>query len=129
MQELRREVAILQRVSADANVVQFYGAVLPDGSAPSSTALPAMLVMEYLAVSGQSTRPIHAMHTGSVGAVSCDHRGGPAVMRDAQALGHGAHNAYHAPSLQSSGTRTGDTLQTSSCIGMTATDVHVAGVD
>lgn len=47
MQELRREVAILQRVSADANVVQFYGAVL-DGSA----ALPAMLVMEYLAVSG-----------------------------------------------------------------------------
>ena len=52
MQELRREVAILQRVSADANVVQFYGAVLPDGRAPSATALPAMLVMEYLAVSG-----------------------------------------------------------------------------
>jgi hypothetical protein len=49
MQELRREVAILQRVSADANVVQFYGAVLPDGS---SAASPAMLVMEYLAVSG-----------------------------------------------------------------------------
>ena len=52
MQELRREVAILQRVSADANVVQFYGAVLPDGRAPSATALPAMLVMEYLAVGG-----------------------------------------------------------------------------
>jgi hypothetical protein len=51
MQELRREVAILQRVSADANVVQFYGAVLPDGRASSATALPAMLVMEYLAVS------------------------------------------------------------------------------
>jgi hypothetical protein len=58
MQELRREVAILQRVSADANVVQFYGAVLPDGSAPPSTALPAMLVMEYLAVSGLMS-PLH----------------------------------------------------------------------
>jgi hypothetical protein len=62
MQELRREVAILQRVSADANVVQFYGAVLPDGRAPSSTALPAMLVMEYLAVSRQSPSARPACH-------------------------------------------------------------------
>lgn len=54
MQELRREVAILQRVSADANIVQFYGAVLPENGAAASAKSPAMLVMEYLAVSRQS---------------------------------------------------------------------------
>ena len=46
MQELRREIDILRRVSADANIVQFYGAVLPEEGGPS----PALLVMEYLAV-------------------------------------------------------------------------------
>lgn len=48
MQELQREVAILRRVSADANIVQFYGAVFPDGGV--SPRSPAMLVMEYMQV-------------------------------------------------------------------------------
>lgn len=49
MQALRREISILRRVSADANIVQFYGAVLPDQGVSATN--PAMLVMEYMAVS------------------------------------------------------------------------------
>lgn len=49
MQELRREMAMMQRVSADANVVQFYGAVLPAGGSEGAKS-PGMLVMEYCGV-------------------------------------------------------------------------------
>lgn len=52
MQALRREISILRRVSADANIVQFYGAVLPEEG--NSAANPAMLVMEYMEVGRQS---------------------------------------------------------------------------
>ena len=37
--QLRKEIAILKKVSYDANIVQFYGAC---------TTSPAMLVMEYM---------------------------------------------------------------------------------
>ena len=39
--QLRKEIAILKKVSYDANIVQFYGA---------STTEPAMLVMEFMEV-------------------------------------------------------------------------------
>ncbi len=52
MQALRREISILRRVSADANIVQFYGAVLPEEG--NSAANPAMLVMEYMEVGRQT---------------------------------------------------------------------------
>ena len=41
LHQLRREIAILKKVSFDANIVQFYGAC---------TTEPAMLVMEYMEV-------------------------------------------------------------------------------
>lgn len=43
---IRKEISILQRVSFDRNVVQFYGAWLKD-------AAHAMLVMEFCEVSGR----------------------------------------------------------------------------
>ena len=41
LNQLRREIAILRKVSYDANIVQFYGACTTD---------PVMLVMEYMEV-------------------------------------------------------------------------------
>ncbi len=41
LHQLRKEIAIMKKVSYDANVVQFYGAC---------TTEPAMLVMEYMEV-------------------------------------------------------------------------------
>ncbi len=41
MKLLRKEIAILKKVSYDVNIVQFYGAC---------SAEPAMLVMEYMEV-------------------------------------------------------------------------------
>ena len=45
--QLRKEIAILKKVSYDANIVQFYGA---------STTEPAMLVMEFMEVCSRQGR-------------------------------------------------------------------------
>ena len=43
LQLMRKEIDIMQRVSYDSNIVQFFGAC--------TTTEPAMLVMEYMRVS------------------------------------------------------------------------------
>ena len=52
--QLRKEIAILKKVSYDANIVQFYGA---------STTEPAMLVMEFMEVTSSSPSPDTSSHT------------------------------------------------------------------
>ena len=51
LQAMRKEIGIMQRVSYDSHIVQFFGAC--------TTTEPAMLVMEYMRVSMESVHRSH----------------------------------------------------------------------
>ena len=55
--QMKKESAILRKVSHDSNIVQYYGACLPSPASQELSDSGAMLVMEYMEVRVATLNP------------------------------------------------------------------------